>query len=190
MHNGIIFALSYRAGVCETEILFRTKENLQQFEPVKEELNKCLELGFETLALLITMREQLTWNQIEERSAGFTRLQKNFLHLHCLDSLDHRELFGKLIETNTDDLTKLELSVHFSILVLLAKSLNERLDQELHAQISSHINSLSSKDDVFAYAFAYFLAKSVNHQSIEEILLKSESQNILFHQINAFIESQ
>ena len=190
LHNGIIFALSYRAGVCETEILFKTKEKLQQFEPVKEELNKCLDLGFQTFALLIIMREQLTWNQIEERSAGLTRLQKNFLYLHCLDSLDHRELFGKLIETNTHDLTKLELSVHFSILVILAKSLSERLDQELHAQISSHINSLSSTEDVFAYAFAYFLAKSVNHQSIEEILLKSESHNILFHQVNAFLESQ
>ena len=131
LHNGIIFALSYRAGVCETEILFKTKEKLQQFEPVKEELNKCLDLGFQTFALLIIMREQLTWNQIEERSAGLTRLQKNFLYLHCLDSLDHRELFGKLLETNTHDLTKLELSVHFSILVILAKSLSERLDQEL-----------------------------------------------------------
>ena len=69
---------------------FLNKRKLQQFEPVKEELNKCLDLGFQTFALLIIMREQLTWNQIEERSAGLTRLQKNFLYLHCLDSLDHR----------------------------------------------------------------------------------------------------
>jgi hypothetical protein len=190
LHNGIVFALSYRAGVCETEILFKTTEKLQQFDAVTEELNKCLELGFQSFALLIILREQLTWNQIEERSAGFTRLQKNFLHLHCLDSLDHRELFGKLLETNTHDLTKLELSVHYSILVTLAKSLNERLDQEFHTQITSHINSLSSTEDVFAFAFAYFLAKSVNHQSIEEILLKSESQNIIFHRVNTFLESQ
>ena len=46
------------------------------------------------------------------------------------------------------------------------------------------MNSLSSKDDVFA-CICIFLAKSVNHKSIEEILLKSESQYFI-SQINAF----
>ena len=83
-----------------------------------------------------------------------------------------------------------ELSVHFSTLVILSKSLNEPLNKEFKNQITSHINSLSSEKDFFAYSFAYFLAKAVDHQSQEEILLKSESGNILFHRVNTFLENQ
>ena len=133
------------------------------------------------------LRHELTWQDIKKKCDGLNKIHKSLLLLHCLDKFDTEIINDDLYQNYEPDQSKYGLSIHFSIQVIINKVLNKSLEPDLVDNIMSHIDSLTPTNDLAAHAFSYFLAKSVGHKSLRDILLLCESENSMYYKVNTFL---
>lgn len=187
LQERLVIALLIKIGLPPKVTYYQTIPELRNFPDLYNDIKLCLNLGFNSLVLIMSLRHELTWQEIKKKCDGLNKIHKSLLLLHCLDKFDTKILNDDLYQNYVPDQSKYGLSIHFSIQVIINKVLNKSLTPDLVNNIISHIDSLIPTNDLKAHAFSYFLAKSVGHNSLKKILLTCESENFMYYKINAFL---
>ena len=183
----LVRVICYKLGIHPQSLYYKNTQSIEGIDSILNDLHIFLNLGFNSIHLLLLMRHELNWKQLNERTAGFNKLNKSLFLLHCLDKPDLNPTNNDLYTDYNPDESKYGQSIHFSIQILLTKFSNKGLDNKLKDEINNHINSLCPDRDLQAYSYAYFLSKSINHKSADEIHHRCEVNNSLYYKVNSFL---